>query len=70
MERLATSHSADCERLLCALGISTSARNVLTVDIALRPDSLVTLTVCTAMTEAQVASLADTLEAHPLEPRP
>lgn len=69
MTRFATNHSADVERLLRALGIDATKGTILTVDIALRPNSLVVLTVEHAITEDQLAALVDELESHPLQDR-
>jgi hypothetical protein len=56
MTNLATTYSADCERLLHALGIE--ARHVSRVTLDLLPGSLVTITVVQAMTADQLAALA------------
>lgn len=63
MTNLATTYSADCERLLRALGIE--ARHVSRVTIDLLPGSLVTLTVVQAMTADQLAALAVAVETEP-----
>ena len=64
MNRLATSYSTDVQRLLNALGITT--RHVTAVDIALRVNNIVVVTVEHAMTEDALAALADELERAPL----
>jgi hypothetical protein len=65
-DRIATTFSTDCERLLRALGIN--ARNVSRVTIDLMPGSIVTVTTEQAMTEDQLTALAVAFETAPLEP--
>jgi hypothetical protein len=65
-DRIATTYSADCERLLRALGIS--ARNVSRVTIDLAAGSFITITTEQAMTEDQLSALVVAFETETLEP--
>lgn len=60
MTTIATTYSADCERLLRALGID--GKNITRVSIDLLPGSVVTITTEQAMTEEQLAALAVAVE--------
>jgi hypothetical protein len=64
--RIATTYSADCERLLRALGIE--GRNISRVTLDLLPQSVVVVTVERHVTADELAAVAETLQTFPLKP--
>jgi hypothetical protein len=65
--KIATSHSPDIKRLMLAMGIKDEMVTAFSLS-ASGPGQAITVTVKRYLTEAEMAALADELEANPLRP--
>jgi hypothetical protein len=65
--RIATSNSPDIKRLMAAMGIKDEMVTAFSLSVS-GPGEAITVTVERYLTEAEMAALADELEANPLQP--